>query len=76
MAASEPFDSTVELELSAGYALFELCQDEDVALEDSWGGNDDQLKVQPGRIGIESAAQNHRPEIALASYTSEPRTSR
>ena len=67
-----PFDTTVERELSAGFALFELCQDEDVALEDSWDGNDDLVKVEPGRVGIESAAKDHNPELVLSSYTNEP----
>ena len=67
-----PYDSTVERQLSAGYALFELCQDEGVALGDAWDGVGAQLKVAPGRVGVESAAQNHFPEIALASYASAP----
>jgi hypothetical protein len=66
------YNSAVERELSAGYALFELCQDEDVALMDAWDGNDDQLKVEPGRIGVESAAKNHNPLVELFSYTNEP----
>lgn len=72
MPTPERFDSTVERELNAGFALFELCEDEDVALEDAWEGNDDQLRVEPGRVGVVSAAVNHFPEIALASYRSEP----
>ena len=66
------YDSAVERELSAGYALFELCQDEDVALMDAWDGNDDELKVEPGRIGVESAAKNHNPLLELSSHTNEP----
>lgn len=67
-----PYDSAVERELSAGYALFELCQDEDVALSDAWEGNEDGLKVEPGRIGVESAAKNHTPLIELFSHLVEP----
>jgi hypothetical protein len=69
---AKPFDTTVEKKMSAGYGLFELCQDEDVALADAWEGNDDELKVEPGRVGVVSAGTDHVPEIALASYTREP----
>jgi hypothetical protein len=72
VGAVEPFDTTVERDLDAGYALFELCQDEDVALEDTWDDNDAVIKVAAGRVGIESAAPHHYPEIALASYQGEP----
>ena len=72
VTAPEPFDEAFEKKLSAGYALFELCEDEDAALTDDWGDNEEPLKVAPGRVGVVSGASDHTPEIALASFTSAP----
>lgn len=66
------FHRIVERELDAGYALFEVAQDEEAALRDSWRGDDRDLKVQPGRVGVVSAAQGHQPEIVLTSFEKDP----
>ena len=53
--------------------MIELAEDEDAALRDDWGDLDGRVRIQPGRVGLESAASNHYPEVRVRAYTSEPR---
>jgi hypothetical protein len=70
--APEPVGRIVERNVGAGFRLFELAEDDDAALRDDWGDDDARVRIQPGRVGIESAASNHYPEITVSAYLAEP----
>ena len=72
--ADEPaglYGRVVEERIGAGYGPIEIAEVR-AALRDAWGRDRGRVRVQPGRIGLVSAAQDHWPEIQLSAYTSEP----
>ena len=72
--ADEPaglYGRMVEERIGAGYGPIEIAEVR-TALRDAWGRDRGRVRIQPGRIGLLSAAQDHRPEIQLSAYTTEP----
>lgn len=67
-----PVRSVVERGAGAGNYIVELVEDEDAALRDAWEGDDARVHIQPGRVGLESAAEMHYPEIILRAFAEEP----
>lgn len=67
-----PVRSVVERGAGAGSYIVELVEDEDAALRDAWEEDDALVHIQPGRVGLESAAEMHYPEIVLRAFAEEP----
>lgn len=72
MSNVEPYGSIVERNAGAGYRMIELAEGEDAAMRDAWGDLDGPVRIQPGRVGLESAASVHYPEVRVNAYTTEP----
>lgn len=69
---SGPLGRIVERHAGAGFSMIEVAADEDAALRDDWGADDGRVRIQPGRIGLVSAASNHYPEVEVAAWETEP----
>lgn len=67
-----PVRSVVERGAGAGNYIVELVEDEDAALRDDWEGENAPVHVRPGRVGLESAAEMHYPEITLRAFAEAP----
>lgn len=67
-----PVRSVVEHGAGAGNYIIELVEHEDAALRDGWEGTDGAVRIQPGRVGLESVAEMHYPEVVLQAFAQEP----
>lgn len=65
------FDQVVEQRVSAGHGPIEIAEVR-AAGRDAWGRDRGRVRIQRGRVGLVSAAPDHRPEIQLSAYTEEP----
>ncbi|WP_298134168.1 hypothetical protein [Micropruina sp.] len=65
------FDQVVEHRVSAGHGPIEIAEVR-AAARDGWGRDRGLVRIQRGRVGLVSAASDHRPEIQLSAYTAEP----
>lgn len=65
------FARVVEQRVSAGHGPIEIAEVR-AAQRDCWGRDRGRVRIQRGRVGLVSAARDHRPEIQLSAYTAEP----
>ncbi len=69
--SSSPTD-TVVTHVLAGNFIIELIEDADAFCRDDWGSDDSEVRVQPGRVGLESIDELHLPEIRLRGFAQRP----
>lgn len=67
-----PVRSIVERGVGAGNYIVELVEDEDAALRDDWEGSHGPVRIQTGRVGLESVAEMHYPEITIRTFAEKP----
>lgn len=59
---------------SAGYYVVELVENEEAAFRDLFADYDAPVRVEPGRVGLQSAAELHYPEILIRSFVEAPQS--
>lgn len=72
MRTIDPVRSVLERGAAAGYRMIELVENEDAAFRDLWDDYDASVRIEPGRVGLQSVAELHYPEILLRAFAEAP----